>query len=65
MTVCTEEPEKVAILIIDELLDVIGQACVPLAAADASFPATSIQGIPAFRDFKIRDPLHFVILFLA
>ena len=31
MTVCTEEPEKVAILIIDELLAVIGQACVLLA----------------------------------
>ena len=42
MTVCTEEPEKVAILIIDELLAVIGQACVPLAAAAASFAATSI-----------------------
>ena len=42
MTVCTEEPEKVAILIIDELLDVIGQACVPLAAATSSFAATSI-----------------------
>ena len=36
MTVCTEEPEKVAILIIDELLSVIGQACVLLAVA-ASF----------------------------
>ena len=23
----------------------------------------SIQGIPAFRDFTIRDPLYFVILF--
>ena len=42
MTVCTEEPEKVAILIIDELLDVIGQACVPLAAVAESFAATSI-----------------------
>ena len=44
MTVCTEEPEKVAILIIDELLAVIGQACVPLAAAAAtSFAATSMH----------------------
>ena len=41
MTVCTEEPEKVAILIIDELLAVIGQACVPLAAT--SFAATSMH----------------------
>ena len=24
-----------------------------------------IQGIPAFRDFTIRDPRYFVILFLA
>ena len=36
MTVCTEEPEKVAILIIDELLAVSGQACVPPAAAATS-----------------------------
>ena len=50
MTVCTEEPEKVAILIIDELLDVIGQACVPLAAAAASFAATSIFN--AHKDYR-------------
>ena len=40
MTVCTEEPEKVAILYIDELLAVIGQVCVALAAATESFAAT-------------------------
>ena len=27
------------------------------------FVANVIQGIPAFRDFTIRDPLYFVILF--
>ena len=43
MTVCTEEPEKVAILIIDELLAVSGHGCVPLAAAATSFAATSMQ----------------------
>ena len=28
-----------------------------------SFGALEVQGIPAFRDFTIRDPLYFVILF--
>ena len=43
MTVCTEEPEKVAVLIIDELLSVIGQACVPLAAAAGTSFATTLM----------------------
>ena len=30
-----------------------------------AFEWSSIQGIPAFRDFTIRDPRYFVILFQA